>query len=216
MLIGVVLLAAAAFVLSYSGMRAVAISAGVSPARAGLFPLIFDITLAIACLAVLRLRGAGWWRQAFAWFTIMILLAAVALVLALRADGTSLPPKPAAAAVAAIPWLLLLLGFGLALSMLRHVRGAGDASPPAADRATTAQAIGRAHPGRPAANDRAARWRTLAESSLDPATPDVRLIPPGGPAAEDPDTPDVRLIPAPPKPAGPDSEHPAARHPQTS
>jgi len=55
----VILLAAAAFVLSYAGIHAVALSAGVSPRLAKLYPLIFDAMLVVACAAVLALRGAG-------------------------------------------------------------------------------------------------------------------------------------------------------------
>ena len=40
--VGVLLLMAAAFVLSYAGIHAVALSAGVSPRLARLYPLIFD------------------------------------------------------------------------------------------------------------------------------------------------------------------------------
>src|SRR5262249_61760365 len=53
--VGVILLAAAAFVLSYSGIHAVALSAGVSPRLARLYPLIFDAMLVVACSAVLAL-----------------------------------------------------------------------------------------------------------------------------------------------------------------
>src|SRR5262245_34913905 len=42
---GVVLLAAAAFVLSYPGIHAVALQAGVSPKLARLYPVIFDAML---------------------------------------------------------------------------------------------------------------------------------------------------------------------------
>ncbi len=176
-LIGVLLLAAAAFVLSYAGIRETAISAGVSPAYAGLFPVILDAALAVACLAALGLRGAAWWMQAFAWLAVMILLAALAVVQALRAAGTSLPHKPAAAAMAAIPWLLLLLGFGLALSMLSNLQ-AGRALSPLSDRDNRGRTIRRPDPGEPAANYRTAGWRTVVDPGFEPDTPDVRLIPP--------------------------------------
>ena len=56
---GVVVLAAAAFVLSYPGIHAVALHAGVSRPLARIYPVIFDAMLVIACAAVLSLRGAG-------------------------------------------------------------------------------------------------------------------------------------------------------------
>ena len=46
---GVLLLAAAAFVLSYAGIHAVALSAGVSPRLARIYPLILDAMLVVAC-----------------------------------------------------------------------------------------------------------------------------------------------------------------------
>src|SRR6185369_6219807 len=58
---GVILLAALAFVLSYAGIHALARQAGMSAGMARLFPIIFDAMLVVSCVAVLLLRGAGWW-----------------------------------------------------------------------------------------------------------------------------------------------------------
>src|SRR5262249_9484346 len=60
---GVMLLAAAAFVLSYEGIHQIALRAGVSPGPAKLYPLIFDAMLVVAAAAALALRGAGWWAR---------------------------------------------------------------------------------------------------------------------------------------------------------
>src|SRR5215468_4322546 len=57
--VGVVLLAAAAFVLSYQGIHQIARQAGVSPGLAKLYPLIFDAMLVIAGAAVLLLMAFG-------------------------------------------------------------------------------------------------------------------------------------------------------------
>ncbi len=121
-IIGVLALAAAAFLLSYSGIHAIARTAGVTPSLARLYPLILDAMLVIACAAVLSLRGAGLLARCYAWLSMLVLLAAVAGADALHATGTRLPQRPAAAAVAIIPWALLLIGFGLLLSMLRYAR----------------------------------------------------------------------------------------------
>ena len=120
--VGVLILAAAAFVLSYAGVHAVALSAGVSPRLARLYPVIFDAMLVVACAAVLSLRGAGRPSRCYAWLTMLVLLVAAAGADTLHATGASLPHKPAAAASAIIPWALLLIGFGLLLSMLRQAR----------------------------------------------------------------------------------------------
>jgi hypothetical protein len=124
---GVILLAALAFVLSYGGIHALARQAGMSADMARLFPIIFDAMLVVSCVAVLLLRGAGWWRRGYAWLITLVLLAAVAAGDAVHAAGTHLPHRPAAITAAVLPWVLLLLAFSLLLSMLRqyrHHRGA--------------------------------------------------------------------------------------------
>jgi Protein of unknown function (DUF2637) len=126
---GVALLAVAAFLVSYAGTRDIAMGAGVSPGLAGLYPLIIDAVLVVACVAALALRGAEWWMQTYAWLSVMFLLALVALVGAVHAAGVSLPHRPTAAAMAAMPWVLFLLGFGLWLCILRHLRAARAEGP---------------------------------------------------------------------------------------
>lgn len=64
--------------------------------------------------------------QGYAWLSVIVLLAVAGAV---HAAGISLSHRPAAAAVAALPWALFLLGFGLLLSMLRHLRTARAAKP---------------------------------------------------------------------------------------
>src|SRR5215469_979796 len=82
---GVGLLAAAAFVLSYAGIHAVALYAGVPARLARIYPLIFDAMLVVACAAVLSLRGAGLPSRCFAWLSLLVLLVAVAYADALHA-----------------------------------------------------------------------------------------------------------------------------------
>jgi uncharacterized membrane protein SirB2 len=119
---GVTLLAALAFVLSYGGIHALARQAGMSASMARLFPLIFDAMLVVSGVAVLLLRGAGWWRRGYAWLIMMVLLVAVAAGDAVHAAGTHLPRRPAAIIAAVLPWALLLLAFSLVLTMLRQFR----------------------------------------------------------------------------------------------
>ena len=120
--IGLLVLAAAAFLLSYPGIHAVALQAGVSSSLARVYPVIFDAMLIIACAAVLSLRGAGALSRAYAWLALLVLVAAAAGGDALHSTGIKLPHRPAAAAAAIIPWALVLMGFGLLLAMLRHAR----------------------------------------------------------------------------------------------
>jgi hypothetical protein len=126
---GVLVLAAAAFVLSYSGIHAVARQAGVSATLARGYPVIFDALLVIACAAVLSLRGAGAVSRLYAWLSLVVLLGATAGADALHSTGTTVPHKAAALAAAIIPWILLLIGFGLLLAMMRHFRLQRAAAP---------------------------------------------------------------------------------------
>jgi hypothetical protein len=126
---GVAVLATLAFLVSYPGARQIALTAGISPALAGLYPVITDAVLVVACVAALALRGAAWWQQLYAWLSMFLLVAAIAAVSAVHAAGVSLSHRPAAATMAALPWGLFLLGFGLWLSMLRHLRTAPAQGP---------------------------------------------------------------------------------------
>ncbi len=127
-IVGVIVLAAAAFVLSYGGIHKIALSAGVSPNVARIFPVIFDAMLVVSCAAVVSLRSAGWWQRAYSWLSLLALLVVVAAADAAHATGTHIPRKPAAATVAILPWALLLLAFSLLLSMLRQFRRARAAA----------------------------------------------------------------------------------------
>jgi hypothetical protein len=123
-LTGAALLAGGAFLLSYDRIHEMALTAGVSPSLAALYPLMFDAALVIACVAALALRGAKWWMRTYAAFAITILLAAVAVAEAVHSAGISLPYSPTAAAFAAMPWALFLVGFSLGLLVLRYLRTA--------------------------------------------------------------------------------------------
>jgi hypothetical protein len=119
---GVILLAAAAFVLSYEGIHHLALRAGVSSQLARLYPVIFDAMLVIAGAAALALRGAGLWARCYAWFSLLLMLAVLAVGNAVYATNVTLPAQPTRAVVAVTPWVLLLLAFGLLLEMLRYFR----------------------------------------------------------------------------------------------
>jgi Protein of unknown function (DUF2637) len=144
-IVGVLLVAAAAFLLSYEGIHQIALQAGVSPRLARLYPVMFDAMLVIACAAALALRSAGWWTRAYVWTSLLLLLAALAAGDAVHAMGISLPVQPTQAVVAILPWVLLLLGFGMWLAMLRHwrrLRAAAAANGAAAGRAAGGIAAG--------------------------------------------------------------------------
>ncbi len=186
---GVLVLAAAAFVLSYPGIHALALHAGVSASLARGYPVIFDAMLAIALAAVLSLRGAGVPSRCYAWLSLIVLLAAVAGASALHSARVAIPHRPAAATAAILPWALLLIGFGLLLAMLRHARitraRARAAAAKAAAQAAAAQAqaaqvqaaqfqAAQAQAAQAAAADLAAgqRWQaSLPIAALPPGAP---------------------------------------------
>jgi hypothetical protein len=173
---GAALLAVAAFLLSYARIHEIALTARVSPSLAALYPLIFDTTLVIACVAALALRGAPWWMRYSAVLIIMILLAVVAAGEALHSAGVSLPRRPTAAALAAVPWALFLIGFGLGLLVLRYQRKI-RAMARAAYPSEAPESAGRPHAKKPSfgqPNVHSAQWSNDTDAtpvSIVPAEP---------------------------------------------
>jgi hypothetical protein len=118
--IGVAALAAGTFVLSYSGIHAIALQAGISPRLARGYPLLLDAMLVVVLAALLSLRGAGVPSKILAWLTLLALLAAAAGADALHAAKDKLPATAAEITAAVLPWVLVFLAFVLLLAMLRH------------------------------------------------------------------------------------------------
>ena len=151
--IGVMLVALAAFLFSYTGIRQIALQAGVSPGLARLYPLMFDAMLIVTCSAVLATRTAGWGTKSYVWVCLLLVVAAVAVGDALYATGVHLTGQAARATIAVVPWVLLLMGFGIWLVMLRHwrrVRTAEAVDGAEDDLAAPAGRNGRAAPARQA------------------------------------------------------------------
>jgi uncharacterized protein DUF2637 len=182
---GVMLLAAAAFLLSYAGIHQIALQAGVSPTLARIYPLIFDAMLVVACAAVLALRGSGRWILLYVWLSLLVLLGAVAAGDAVHAMNIALPRQPSRAGVAIIPWVLLLMGFGMLLAMLRQrrrIRAASASGGTAGNQADGAAANGgtvtwAAAPG--AAPARPGSPPTAISSLLEPRTGRPAIVAPG-------------------------------------
>ncbi|HEY6274820.1 MAG TPA: DUF2637 domain-containing protein [Streptosporangiaceae bacterium] len=167
-IIGVLLVAAAAFLLSYQGIHQIALHAGVSPELARLYPVIFDAMLVMACSAALALRGAGWWTRCYVWACLLLLLAAVAAGDAVYAMSISLPRQAARAVVAVLPWVLLLMGFGLLLCMLRYWRRARSASGTGAEAGAASAADSTAGA---AAGATAVTWAGAGAGAAKPGSP---------------------------------------------
>jgi Protein of unknown function (DUF2637) len=118
----VLALAAATFVLSYTGVHVIALQAGVSTRFARLYPATFDAVLVIACVAAVMLRDARWWVRAYAWLVIILVVAVVGAADAVHAMNIALKHRTMEGVVAATPWVLVLLGFSLMLTILQHSR----------------------------------------------------------------------------------------------
>lgn len=120
--IGVAVLAAGTFVLSYQGIRDVALQADIAPRYARGYPLLIDAMLVIVLAAILALRGAGLPSRMLAWLTLLVVLCAAAGADTLHATGRTLPHNTAVVTAAVLPWALVLVAFVLLLAMLRHAR----------------------------------------------------------------------------------------------
>lgn len=124
----VLALAAAAFVLSYSGVHAIVAQAGVSPRFVRIYPWLFDALFIVACVAAVVLRDTRWWARFYAWLVIILVVAVVGAADAVHAMNITLPHRTMEGVVAAAPWVIVLLGFGLMLTVLRQSRAQHAAS----------------------------------------------------------------------------------------
>lgn len=198
---GVVLLAIVSFRFSYAAIHSIALAAGVSPGEAGVYPLILDGMLVIACVAALALRGAEWWIRGYAWLLVLVLLAAMAMLDAWHAAGIELPHRLAAGMMALMPWVLLLLGLGLFLGVLRDLRAARALNAPDSHLSRNGLTAANSTPEREAAGaDRPDV--SLLVPGFKPPEPILRAEPAGPAEFDDPDEPAVRLLPPGPKPGG--------------
>jgi hypothetical protein len=129
------------FVLSYSGVHAIALQSGVSASLARYYPAVFDAVLVIACAAA-PLPGARWWTRLYTWLVILVVMGLLGAMDAVHAMNVALPRRQVAGVVAVLPWGLLLLALSLWLAILRHFRVqqprlAGPAIPLAEDAGAT-------------------------------------------------------------------------------
>jgi hypothetical protein len=113
-------IAAATFVLSYSGVHAIALQSGVPVELARFYPAVFDAVLVVACAAVpLRTR---WLTRGYTWLVIIVVVGLVGAMDVVHAMNVTFPRRQAAGVAAVLPWVLLLLAFSLWLAILRHFR----------------------------------------------------------------------------------------------
>ena len=153
--------------------------------------------LVIACVAAVMLRDARWWARAYAWFVIILVVAVVGAADAVHAMNIALKHRTMEGVVAATPWVLVLLGFSLMLTILQHSRaqhaaagsgsGSGSASRRAAKRRAGQLALDPAAAiGQPADLG----GRQSPAPALPPAAPDATFAPDAAPG------PDATIIDA--------------------
>jgi hypothetical protein len=121
-LVLVLAMAAATFVLSYPGVHAIVLQAGVSPRLARIYPGLFDAVFLIACVAAVMLRDARWWALLYAWLVIILMVLVVGAADVVYAMNITVRHRTIEGVVAAAPWVLLLLGFTLMLIIFRQSR----------------------------------------------------------------------------------------------
>ncbi len=117
--VGLAAVTAAACVLSYSAVVAVARHSGVSAPLDKVYPLIIDAMLVVTGAAVLALRRAGLPSRFYCWLCFLALLALTAVASAVRSGGITLPGRPAEIGAAALPLVLVLASVGLVFALLQ-------------------------------------------------------------------------------------------------
>ncbi|WP_329426150.1 DUF2637 domain-containing protein [Streptosporangium sp. NBC_01495] len=129
--VGVAALTAAACVLSFEDLRALAIAGRAPAGLAYLYPAAFDALLVIAMIGVLLLRG-GWWPVRLqAGVVLTLLFAGAATAEVSTAMRMTVDEGRAAVVVAVAPWVMLVLALWLWLLLIKHAaarRSATDAA----------------------------------------------------------------------------------------
>jgi hypothetical protein len=132
-----VVIAAGAFVLSFSALTDLSVRAGINPALAWMWPIIVDGMIVAATVAIVALAGRGAREQAYPWvllfFGAIVSTAAnsVHAVLAVRAENGNVPVV-VSALVAAMPPVVLLAITHLTVILVQNARPAAASSEPAA------------------------------------------------------------------------------------
>ncbi|MGJ6966162.1 hypothetical protein ACSDR0_30055 [Streptosporangium sp. G11] len=128
--VGVAALTAAACVLSFEDLRALAMAGRAPAGLAYLYPAAFDALLVIAMIGVLLLRG-GWWPVRLqAGVILTLLFAGAAAAEVATATRMAVDEARAAVVVAVAPWVMLILALWLWLLLIKHAaarRAAADA-----------------------------------------------------------------------------------------
>lgn len=120
--LGVAVLAVTVGVLSFSGLRDLALRGGVSPGLAFLYPLGFDTLLAVALVGVSLLTSGRLLARVQAAVLLGLLIVSAAAVDVSSADTFQLDVRQAAVVAAIAPWAMLTIALWLWLVLFRHAQ----------------------------------------------------------------------------------------------
>jgi uncharacterized protein DUF2637 len=122
--LGVALLAAAAFAVTYADLRALALAGGAARRWAPAYPVMIDALITVTVPALLVARRTRWWSRALRWLLLAVLLVGAASASVQRAvEGYApLPDTPLKAGVAVAPYVTLALAIWLWLAMFKQLR----------------------------------------------------------------------------------------------
>jgi hypothetical protein len=137
---GVIVLAAAAFTLSYDALHQLALDSRVRPALAWLWPVVIDGTIVVALLTVLAAKRAAT-RAGYPWA-----LAGLFSAASVAFNIAHAPDRPVAQLVFAMAPVALVLTTHLLMQQVGWRRATPDSTAPAAEQQAGAEA---AHPHRP-------------------------------------------------------------------
>lgn len=125
---GTVLIALGAFWLSFTALADLAERSGIDPNRAWVWPLIVDGVIVVATISVVALDQAGPRATRYPWLLLALAAAISVTANALHAGYSRHPtiPEFLAAAVSAIPPLVLLAITHLTVALTRHTHAHRD------------------------------------------------------------------------------------------
>jgi hypothetical protein len=118
----------AAFAISWESLRVLALSAGIRPLLAPLYPLTIDAVMSTGTVAAVALRSAPLRTRLYTWTLIAAGIAVSVLGNAVHSQafgGVLVLPWSAAAAASAVPALSLAASLHLLVIVLRHARQDG-------------------------------------------------------------------------------------------
>ncbi|WP_440082760.1 hypothetical protein [Streptosporangium sp. LJ11] len=176
--VGVAALTAAACVLSFEDLRALAVAGRAPVGLAYLYPAAFDALLVIAMIGVLLLRGGRWPVRLQAGVILTLLFAGAAAAEVSTAMRMAVDEGRAAVVVAVAPWVMLILALWLWLLLIKHAaarRAASDAALsglPSSERDIVPfPEASPAAPNRPSAPDPGERWQDPPAHPEQPVRP---------------------------------------------